>query len=159
MIRRFALIATLGIVPSCTSSAPHNSEVSTPREATPIELSVENPPSIRALTDGTSRAPTPEEFDSQLDKFGESWMYGHGMGTTIANVGTVVLFPPYALYLLGNAGLSLAGYQPVHVTDALPTPARTYVTEVYDDITSVPGRISAKIAGREFKEREKEDGK
>ncbi len=70
----------------------------------------------------------------------------------MANVGTVVVFPPYALYLLGNAGLALAGYEPLYVTDALPGEARDAALTVYDGITSVPGRIAAGVAGEEFSE-------
>ena len=66
------------------------------------------------------------------------------------NVGTVVLFPPYALYLLGNAGVAFAGYEPMYVTDALPEPARKEVLGLYNGVTGVPGRLNALVAGERF---------
>lgn len=66
------------------------------------------------------------------------------------NVGTVVLFPPYALYLLGNAGVAFAGYEPLYVTDALPEPAKKEVLGLYNGVTGVPGRLNALVAGERY---------
>ena len=91
-----------------------------------------------------------EDSTALLEKYGHHWLYGNGFGRTMVNIGTVVAFPPYALYLLGNAGLALAGYEPLYVTSALPDEARDATLDVYDGITSVPGRIAATVAGEEF---------
>lgn len=66
------------------------------------------------------------------------------------NIGTVVVFPPYALYLLGNAGVAFAGYEPLYVTDALPEPARKEVLGFYNGVTGVPGRVNALVAGEPY---------
>ena len=108
------------------------------------------PPSFRQIVTDAEKSADTDDSTAQLRLYGHQWLYGPGVGRTIANVGTVVLFPPYALYLLGNAGLALAGYEPLYVTSALPAPAREYTLSVYDGITSVPGRLSAGIAGEEF---------
>lgn len=63
----------------------------------------------------------------------------------------MVVFPPYIAYLLGNAGLALAGYEPLYVTNLLPNTPRGYVLTVYDGVTSVPGRFNAAVAGEEYK--------
>lgn len=78
------------------------------------------------------------------------WMLGGGIGRTALNVTTVVVFPPFALYLLGNAGIALAGYDPLYVTDALPDSARTGVLSAYNEVTSVPGRINAAVMREKF---------
>jgi len=108
-------------------------------------------PTFRTIVEDAERnASEGGDTTAPLRTYGRHWLYGQGVGRTIVNVGTVVLFPPYALYLLGNAGLALAGYEPLYVTSALPEPARDYTLAVYDGITSVPGRITARIAGEEF---------
>ena len=66
------------------------------------------------------------------------------------NIGTVVLFPPYAIYLLGNAGIAFAGYEPIYVTDALPAPAKKEALGLYNSLTGVPGRVNALVAGKRF---------
>ncbi|MFN8388733.1 MAG: hypothetical protein U0136_00415 [Bdellovibrionota bacterium] len=116
----------------------------------PLAFDESNPPSFKEIVANAEERARDGTADDQLSEFGNRWFYGGGVGRTIANVGTVVVFPPYALYLLGNAGLALAGYQPVHVTEALPDPARDTVNEIYDGVTSVPGRITSAIAGKPF---------
>ena len=99
-----------------------------------------------------SKAPpaNTDEVQEQLAESTDNWFYGPGVGRTMLNVGSIIVFPPYALYLLGNAGLTFAGYDPVYVTDALPEEPREKVLSVYDNVTSVPGKINAGIADREF---------
>ena len=50
----------------------------------------------------------------------------------------------------GNAGIALAGYDPLYVTDALPDSARTGVLSAYNEVTSVPGRINAAMMREKF---------
>lgn len=97
-----------------------------------------------------ANADNEQDSTALLKEFGHHWLYGNGIGQTMANVGTVVVFPPYALYLLGNAGLVLAGYDPLYVTSALPDGARDVTLSVYNGITSVPGHVAATVAGEDF---------
>jgi hypothetical protein len=99
-----------------------------------------------------TREPSQPPAPPTLEDLGNRWLYGPGLGRTAANVGTTVLFPPFALYILGNAGLQLAGYDPIYATDALPETPRETVLSFYDGITSVPGRVAALIAGRPYEE-------
>ncbi len=95
-------------------------------------------------------ARSPEDAEDQLSKFGHHWFYGPGLGQTMANVGTVIVFPPWAIYLLGNAGLAVAGYEPVSLTSLLPDGPRRYVDGAYGGVVSVPGRITAAVAGERY---------
>lgn len=94
---------------------------------------------------------TPEQAQGLLGEVGDNWLYGQGMGDTMVNVGAMVAFPPYALVLLGNAALSVGGYEPIAISDTLPDEGRAMWRETYDEITSVPGRAAASAAGTEFR--------
>lgn len=108
------------------------------------------PPSIPDLAYGRQKPPTYEEVRSQFSERGRGWFYGAGLGKTIGNIGAAVAFPPYLAYLVGNAGLSLAGYEPLYVTDLLPEEEGQGVQQVYDAVTSVPGLVAARVAGEKF---------
>lgn len=95
---------------------------------------------------------TPEELQSELKQYGDRFLYGPGLGTSMTNIGAIAVFPPYAIYLLGNAGLSLAGFQQLYITSILPESPRKHVLDFYDGVTSVPGRLSALVAGKEYQE-------
>ena len=133
---------------SCAFSTTDKSAPPSPRSAN--EALPFKPVSIPALLNGSTRPPTEGEAKEQIASSGKSWLFGSGLGKTLANVGTIVVFPPYGLYLLGNAGLTLAGYEPLFLTDALPSTPRKYVLGAYDEVTSVPGRITALVAREEF---------
>lgn len=97
---------------------------------------------------------TPEQTQELLQDAGDNWLYGHGVGSTALNIGAVVMFPPYALYLLGQGAMTLAGYEPLGVTDALPEEAQETWNHTYDSVASIPGRAAAYAADREFIDRE-----
>lgn len=94
---------------------------------------------------------SPEKSGELLKQTGGNWFYGQGIGETAVNVGTSVVFPPYAIYYLGNMALSVAGYEPLYVTNALPEDSRDAVNGVYSGVTSAPGRLTAAVAGEEFR--------
>ena len=119
----------------------------------PEKMDLTKPPNIGALARGEVKPPTVDEANKELEKQGENWLYGPGFGSTTLNIATCIVFPPYILYLLGNAGLEMAGYEPIHITDAVPDPANESVNEVYNQVVSVPGRIAAETAGEEFREK------
>ena len=114
-----------------------------------------------ALAAATGKPLPPEKSEEVLNQMGENFIYGQGVGETAMNVGGVILFPPYAIYLLGNAALSLSGYEPLSVSDALPEEEGKAYREAYDSVTSGPGRVAAAVAGKEFRTKEviKEDYK
>lgn len=82
---------------------------------------------------------------------GGNWLYGQGVGETAVAAGGIFVFPPYALYLLGNAALSYSGYEPLYVSNALPEDAKASWNQTYETVTSAPGKLNAAIAGEEFR--------
>jgi len=96
----------------------------------------------------------PEETGKVLNELGSNFAYGPGVGEAALNVGTTVLFPPYALVLVGNAVLSLSGYEPVGISSFMPEEAGDAWSGAYDQVVSAPGRVVAAVAGKEFRSRD-----
>jgi len=94
---------------------------------------------------------SPEETGGVLREVGNNWVFGQGVGDTAVTVGSVLLFPPYGLFVLANAVADISGYEPVRISDALPEPEREAWTSFYQNVTSGPGRFNAAIAGKEFR--------
>lgn len=107
-------------------------------------------PSIPRLLSGEELAPTPEQSGEALESYMHEWFFGPGVGRTAVNVGTTIAFPPYALYLVGNAGLQLAGYKPFFISEQLPEPVGSGWLVVYDGVTSVPGLFNSLIFDEPF---------
>ncbi|MCB0318955.1 MAG: hypothetical protein KDD56_09375 [Bdellovibrionales bacterium] len=113
-----------------------------------------NDVTIQAAKEFSSRPLKPEEAEEVLEVTGENYIYGQGVGRTVANVGATVLFPPYGIYLLGNALLDYGGYETYYVTDMLPDEGKDGWNDVYGSITSTPGRIVAGFAGENYRDDE-----
>lgn len=96
----------------------------------------------------------PEKANDILNEVGGNFAYGPGLGDAAVSIGTVVVFPPYAVYLLGNAVLSLSGYEPITVSSLLPEKDGEQWSTTYDTVVSVPGRFVAAMAGHEYRTRE-----
>ena len=97
---------------------------------------------------------SPENTSDLIDEVGSNWLYGQGMGETAATVGTIVVFPPYALWVIGNAALQLSGEEPIEVSKILPEESGKVWRTTYDEITSVPGRTTAAVSGEEYRTQE-----
>ena len=95
-----------------------------------------------------------EQAKEVLGTVGGNFAYGSGLGDAALSVGTVVLFPPYALYLLGNAVLSVSGYEPVTIASLLPQEDGKQWSKTYDTVVSGPGRVVAAMAGHEYRSQE-----
>lgn len=93
----------------------------------------------------------PEKAKEVLNEVGGNFAYGPGLGDAAVNIGTVVAFPPYAIYLLGNGILSLSGYEPVTVSSMLPEETGKAWSDGYDTIVSGPGRFVAAATGHEYR--------
>lgn len=106
-------------------------------------------------TDLVTKPLTQEERKEVLSQVGGNWFYGSGIGETALTIGTVAAFPPYAAIVLGNALLSFAGYEPLKFSDALPEGERESWSNTYDGIVSGPGRLTAAVAGEEYRTRER----
>lgn len=133
-----AFCSTALLLAGCTAGA--RSDRSLPEQGTPAGLAYV----------ATSRPLAPEKAEQLLDVVGENWLYGNGIGSTALNLGAAVAFPPYALVLLGNAALTIAGYEPIEVSKVLPEEIGNVWSDAYDGVTSGPGRVAAFVADREF---------
>jgi hypothetical protein len=114
----------------------------------------EKPPNHPDEFDLVGKPIPPEETGWVLNEVGNNFAYGPGVGEAALNIGTTVFFPPYALVLVGNAVLSLSGYEPVGVSSFLPEEAGSAWSGTYDEVVSTPGRVVAAVAGKEFRSRE-----
>ena len=117
-------------------------------------LQKEDDPQMSLAKDSVQKPLSPEKTEELMGKVGGNWLYGQGLGETALTVGTIFAFPPYAIYVLGNGALSVAGYKPLHVTDALPEDARDGWNSVYDSVTGAPGHVAASVAGKEYREKD-----
>ena len=113
-----------------------------PKEAPPAQVN------YRELV---SRPMPPQQSQAVAKEAVENWYYGQGLGDTALKAGTAVAFPPYILVLLGNAALSLSGYETVGVSNFLPQEGARAWGGFYDSVTGAPGRVTAAAAGREFR--------
>lgn len=102
---------------------------------------------------------TEKDYDEIVSTASNSWFYGQGLGETALNVGTIVAFPPYALFLLGNTALDFAGYEKIGVSTVLPEDAKKTWSKSYDEVLSVPGRITAAVSKEEYVDREEANRK
>jgi len=114
----------------------------------------EKPPAQVDELDLVGKEIPPEQAQEILGEVGDSFVYGPSLGETITNVGVAILFPPYALYLVGNAILSVSGYEPVTVSSLLPEEEGKKWGDTVDTVMSGPGRMVAAMAGREARSRE-----
>ncbi len=117
-----------------------------------IKEKQEPSPDVAVLTE---KPLPPEQAEKLLEAVGGNWFYGQGLGDAALTVGGIVLFPPYGLFVLGNAVLDVSGYEPVRISDALPDEQAEGYREAYDAVTGVPGRVTAAVAGTEFRTRER----
>lgn len=146
----------MALVLGCSAADPVDenrvSPVSKRQEARPKLMDLTEPPNLLGLAKGEVVPPNPDEAQELLEQEGAEWFYGRGLGATLLNVGAIIIFPPYGLYLLFNAGMKMAGEEPVYISDALPGEARERVAAVYDEVVGVPGKITSTLANEEFRE-------
>ena len=87
----------------------------------------------------------------QLDEFANSWAYGEGLGHTTLNISGAIIFPPYTLFVLTNALIQASGGQALGLSRVLDEDKRSTWERIYAGIVGVPGRLSAAIAGKEYR--------
>jgi hypothetical protein len=108
-------------------------------------------PTKRTAVDLIGEPIPPEQAKAVLSELGKNYAYGTGIGDTALNVGAVIAFPPYAIYLVGNAVLALTGYETITPSKVLPEKAGETWANTYDTIVSGPGRVVAAMAGHEYR--------
>ena len=98
-----------------------------------------------------SRPLTPRQSEKLTNEVGGNFLYGQGFGELLLNIGGILITPWYAVYVLGNGIISLAGYEPPYVTKLLPPKTESGYNEFYDGVTSGPGRVAGAIAGQKYR--------
>lgn len=111
----------------------------------------EKPAEDPSIVKAASTTMTPEQANKVLETAASDWAFGQGVGDTAFNVGAVMVFPPYLAVVLGNAALSLGGYEPITVSGMLPEEEGRVWSHTYDSIASSPGRATAAVGGREYR--------
>lgn len=111
-------------------------------------------PEISFFKNAVDTPLSPDNTSELLDEVGSNWFYGQGLGETAVTVGAIAVFPPYALWVVGNAAMQLSGEEPVEVSKMLPEDGGEIWRATYDGITSVPGRTTAALAGEEYRNKE-----
>jgi hypothetical protein len=109
------------------------------------------PPTKKTSMDLIGEPIPPEQAKEVLSEVGKNFAYGTGLGDTALNVGAIVVFPPYAIYVVGNALLAVTGYETITPSKVLPKKAGESWAETYDTIVSGPGRVVAALAGHEYR--------
>jgi hypothetical protein len=113
-------------------------------KAKPIDQQLE-------LTSFAGEPITEVDTDKVIDEVAGSWAFGDGIGHTTVKVGSLFVFPPYGLYLLGNSVLEVVGYERIEITDVLPEEQESQWDQVYQAIISGPGRVVAAVSGSEYR--------
>jgi hypothetical protein len=88
----------------------------------------------------------------------DNWVYGYGSGEALINLAGIVVFPPYAIYVVGNGLAEYSGYEPWYITSVLPDEVRKPYLSGYHGVASVPGRFLGAINGRGFRGEVQDDG-
>jgi len=107
---------------------------------------------VKKILTGEQKPPSQQEYKERLAESTDNWLFGNGLGQTSLNVGIAVLYPPYALYLLTNAGLQIAGFSGFYPIDILPDAAKPGVRRGYEEFISAPGRLNAGLFNKEFRD-------
>lgn len=108
---------------------------------------------IKTQQENLAKLP-PEKAEEVISEVGGNWLYGNGIGNTTLNLGGIYLFPPYALYVVGNAIIDFSGYEGLYISKLLPEQDEKQFNKAYDNLTSGPGRIAALIADEEFRSKD-----
>lgn len=94
---------------------------------------------------------SPDETKEVLAEAGSNWLYSSGIGSTVVDVGGIMIFPPYAAVIAGNSILGLAGYEGLRIRSVLPQDSQEDYDIILEQFTSGPGRLAAAIADEEFR--------
>ena len=101
--------------------------------------------------DFSKKTLTPKQSNELAAQVAGNFFYGQGFGDAIINIGGIIITPWYAIYALGNAVISLSGYEPLYVTNLLPKETKSGYDAVYNGVASVPGRGTALVARQQYR--------
>ena len=96
----------------------------------------------------------PEKAKEVAGAVANNWFYGEGLGSTAITAGTCIIFPPYLAVVVGNAALSISGYEPISVSNMLTEEQGKDWSDAYETVASGPGRLTSAVAGKEYRTKE-----
>jgi hypothetical protein len=124
-----------------------DTDTSVPSPSEPPVLSLDRVQKIAA--EPLSPKETGEVVDTALTNF----FYGPGLGETALDVTGAMLFPPYALVLIGQTLVRVAGYESPRLIEMFPEEQQQSYDETMDMVYSGPGRLVSAAAGEEYRTR------
>jgi hypothetical protein len=96
---------------------------------------------------------SPKETGEVVDTALTNFFYGPGLGETALDVTGVMLFPPYAMVLIGQTLVRLAGYESPRFIEMFPQEQQQAYDKTMDTVYSGPGRLVSAAAGEEYRTR------
>lgn len=96
---------------------------------------------------------SPKETGEVVDTALTNFFYGPGLGETALDVTGVMLFPPYAMVLIGQTLVRLAGYESPRFIEIFPEEQQHAYDATMDTVYSGPGRLVSAAAGEEYRTR------
>ena len=138
MAQKKSFLKLLSIFILLSACTPLKSEDSTAQQA------------LQGVKTIAHRPLSQEESKELMGDVAGNWFYGQGLGSSALTLGTIVVFPPYAVLALGNVILNLSGYESIGVGTVLPEEQKESWDSFYDSVTSGPGRFTSAVAGKEF---------
>jgi hypothetical protein len=96
---------------------------------------------------------SPQETGEVVDTALTNFFYGPGLGETALDVTGVMLFPPYAMVLIGQTLVRLAGYESPRFIEMFPEEQQHAYDATMDTVYSGPGRLVSAAAGEEYRTR------
>lgn len=96
---------------------------------------------------------SPKETGEVVDTALTNFFYGPGLGETALDVTGAMLFPPYAMVLIGQTLVRLAGYESPRFIEIFPDQQQHAYDVTMDAVYSGPGRLVAAAAGEEYRTR------
>ena len=94
-----------------------------------------------------------EETAEVMKEVTGNFLLGPGLGETAIDIAGIAAFPPYAIALLGNSLLSLAGYEQISIKKVMDNETREGYGETADVIYSAPAKLLSFITGNDYRDR------
>lgn len=102
----------------------------------------------------SKKSMTPEHAKFVLTETGKNFAFGNGLGEAAVFIGSIFVFPVYAIYrgTVSVANAFGAGIPPAY--SLLPEPGQEVAKTSWDTITGAPGWVVAKTVGEEFRDKD-----
>lgn len=155
--RGFLFIIVLYFLSACGMSARPAPETANPpnvNSATPPTSPPDTPVLTLERVQKIAAEPlSPKETGEVVDTALTNFFYGPGLGETALDVTGAMLFPPYAMVLIGQTLVRLAGYDSPRFIELFPDEQQQAYDDTMDVVYSGPGRLVSAAAGEKYRTR------